>query len=547
MSVAADPDVVVIGSGPNGLVAAATLIRHGLRVLVLEANPTIGGAVRTVEATLPGFKHDLCSSFYPLFPKGPIGTLPLAEHGLEWCDAARPYGGGTPGGRGVTVSRAGQPTDAIFERAQPGDGDGWRELFGWWSWGGSALLSTLYNPLGHPAPLLKGAPLFRAPRRVFEFAQLTVGSARHTADRFFNGEDARVWFVASALHSDLAPEDAGGGAFAMTLSGLAQQVGMPIPRGGAQAIPAALRRLIEAGGGTVLTDQRARRIVVRAGRAVAVQTAAGDEFPARRAVLATVQPQGLFLDLVGEGELPSDFVKLVRRFRWGSGTLKLDCALSAVPAFQPEAMRGTLVLHLARDVATMSREVAAIRAGVLPAQPMMIAGIQTLVDPSRAPAGQHTLWIETHVPSRIEGDAAGRIEARGWAEARQPFAERVLDELELYAPGVRQLVLGMHADSPDDLHAANDNLVCGDIAGGTFVLDHQLIFRPLPGWFRYKTPIRGLYMGGASTHPGGGVHGACGANAARVLLGDLRLTRTGQLLGDGLARLGQRAGGLVRA
>jgi phytoene dehydrogenase-like protein len=533
-------DVVVIGAGHNGLVAAILLAEAGLQVQVLEANSTVGGAVRTAEVTLPGFKHDLCSSFYPLFPVGPISELPLDRYGLEWCDSPRPYGGGTPDGRGVAQARGGaEDTAAIFEWSQPGDGVGWRELYEWWEWGGPAFLSALFNPLGHPAPLLRGAMLLRSPRKLLEFSQLMISSAVGTAERFFSGTDAQVWFAGSALHSDLAPEDAGGGAFSMTLSGLGQQVGMPIPRGGAQAIPEALRRMLEDLGGSVLTDQRVRKIVVRKGRAVAVRTES-DEFPIERAVLATVEPQGLFLDLVGEGELPSDFVKLVRRYRWGTGVFRFDCALSGLPRFKPEAFEGTLVLHLARSVEELSRGVGAARRGVLPAHPLLIAGVQTLVDPSRAPAGQHTFWAETHVPTSIRSDDGGKISARTWAEAKEPFAERILDEMEAYAPGFRDLVLATHAETPDDLYASNANLVRGDIAGGTYTLDQQLVFRPFPGWFRYKTPIRGLYMSGASTHPGGGVHGACGDNAARVMLTDFRLKRMTERLDQRFTDLGER-------
>lgn len=533
-----DPDVIIIGAGQNGLVAAATLARTGLKVLVLEANATIGGAVRTSEATLPGFRHDLFSSFYPLFPVGPIGRLPLGDYGLEWCDWPRPYGGGTPTGPGVSQDRANDETAEIFERAQAGDGAGWRELYDAWKWGGGALLSLLFNPLGDPAPLIGGAALLRSPRRLFQFSQIAVGSAQAAAERVFAGQDAQVWFIGSALHSDLAPGDAGGGAFALTLAGLGQQVGMPIPRGGAQAIPDALERLIASHGGVVKAGQRVTRILVERGRAVAVQTTEG-QVRARRAILATVQPQGLFLNLVGEGELPSDFIRLVRRFRWGTGVFKLDCALSAGPSFRSEVLQGTLVLHLARGVAELSRGVAAARRGRLPEFPLLVAGLQTLADPSRAPAGQHTLWIETHVPPVIEADEAETIKTRSWTEARESFAERLLAEYEQYAPGLRQSVLAIHAQTPEDLAASNANLVGGDIAGGTYALDQQLVFRPMPGWFRYKTPIKGLYMSGAATHPGGGVHGAPGANAARVLLADLRLASVPDLAGKGFARLGR--------
>jgi phytoene dehydrogenase-like protein len=434
----------------------------------------------------------------------------------------------------VALERSLERSVTIFDRAAPGDGRGWRELNHWWEWGGPTFQSLFFNPLGDPRPLLQGAPLLARPRRLLQWGQLMTGSARAMVERTFKSEDARLWLVGSVSHSDLSPDDAGGGALGLMLCGLAQQVGMPIPRGGAQAIADALTRLLIESGGQVITGERARRIIVRGGRAVGVQTATG-EYAARRAVLATVQPRALFLDLVGEGLLPSDFVKLVRRFRWGTGVFTLHCALDRLPTFRAEALHGALSFHLGRSVDEVAEGVTAARNGILPAHPLLVAGIHTLVDRSRAPAGQHTFWAMTHVPSRVQGDQAGAITARDWHEAKAPFLERVLDEVEAYAPGFRDSVLLAVGKAPTDLEAENANLVGGDIGSGSYTLDQQIVFRPLPGWFRYKTPISGLYMSGAATHPGGGVHGAPGANAARVLLGDLRI----QGLTDGLAVAGR--------
>jgi phytoene dehydrogenase-like protein len=546
----ADPDVVVIGAGPNGLTAAVLLARAGLHVLVLEANERIGGGAHTAEVTLPGFRHDLCSAFFPLGRAGPLGGLPLEQYGVQWCDWARSYGGATPNGRGIAITTGQLDVSAeSFDASEPGDGRAWRELYAAWRWAGPAFQSLLFNPLAHPAPLVNGLGLVRQPGRLLEFAQLAAGSAQSIVERYFRGEDARIWFTGSVYHSDLSPHDAAGGGFGLLLCGLAQQLGMPVPRGGAQAIPDALARMLAACGGTIRTGERVERLVVRDGRVAAVRTA-GQEIAVRQAVVATVEPQALFLDLIDGGHLPPHFVQQVRRFRWGTGVFQMNLALAGLPTFRAEALNGTLAFHLGRGLDAVTRGVVDARQGLLPEHPVLVAGIQTLADPTRAPDGQHTLWLMTHVPSRIRGDAGGRIASRSWSEVEPQFSERILATLEEHAPGLRTLVRATHAQTPEDLERGNANLVGGDIGSGSYQLDQQLVFRPVPGWFRYQTPIGGLYMAGASTHPGGGVHGAAGSNAARTVLLDLglgspagRALHLGSVAGRRLARAGAQLGG----
>ena len=524
MTTAYDADVLVLGAGPNGLTAAAMLAGAGLDVIVLEAADAVGGAVRTDEVTLPGYRHDTFSGFYPFSRVGPISALPLERYGLEWANFDRPYGGGTPTGVGFALERTLPATRQAIQKRQPADLPGWDELWRAWQRLGPGLLDLLFHPLGDLPPLLKLGLRFLPLGSAFALQQLLAAPARSIAERLFQSEDARVWFIGSARHSDLLPEALGGAMLALVLGGLAQDVGMPIPRGGAQAIPDALRRCLEDRGGRVHTGARVEHVLTHRGRAVGAHTAAGDVY-ARRAVLSTIEPQQLFLRLLDERLLPEEFVRAVRQFEWGVGTFRLDCALSALPTFRVEALNGVGVLHLGESTDSLSLTASQAHSGLLPDHPFMIVGLHTLADPSRAPAGGHTLWIESHAPAHIRGDALGRITTTDWARARESFADRLLEEMDRYAPGVRTLILARQARSPLDLAHANANLVHGDIAGGSMSLHQQLVFRPVPGWFRHRTPVPGLYLGGASTHPGAGVHGACGANAARVLLGDLGRAR----------------------
>ncbi|MFN0074562.1 MAG: phytoene desaturase family protein, partial [Chloroflexota bacterium] len=324
--VSTDPDVIIIGGGPNGLTAAALLLQAGLSVLVLETNTSIGGAVRSAEICRTGFIHDLFSGFYPLFPVGPIGQLPLDRYGLRWKNFQVPFAGGTPNGTGVSVHRHAEDSISSFERAGSGDGEGYRQLWSLWQDGGQAVLDLLFHPIGSPAALGSAKDLGSL-SRALEMAQVSVASAENVAGRFFKGEDARVWYIESPLHSDLGPGDAGGGLYGLVMMGLGQQVGMPVPEGGAQSISDALGRMIRSLGGDIRTGERVDQVIVRQGRAEGVR-ANGVEFRARRAVLATIPPTTLFGALIKIDALPASFVRAVKRFRWGSGVFKLDLALS---------------------------------------------------------------------------------------------------------------------------------------------------------------------------------------------------------------------------
>jgi phytoene dehydrogenase-like protein len=306
---------------------------------------------------------------------------------------------------------------------------------------------------------------------------------------------------------------------AIILAMLAQDVGMPVPAGGAQTLADAMAAVVTDAGSEIRTNTDVTRVVIENGRAVGVETADGDSVRARRAVVADTGALALFRDLAGQDSVPDSYLAGLRAFRYGSGVYKLDLALDGPVPWAAEELASCGVVHVTGDIDTMAQTAFDVRRGILPEKPLLIIGQQTVADPSRAPSGKHTLWLECHVPSIPR-------ESGGWDDpTRDGFLEKVLGRLEEHAPGVRDLIKGQAVHTPADLERLNGNLVGGDVGGGSNAIDQQLIFQPVTGWFRYRTPVKALYLCSASTHPGGGVHGMGGRNAAQRVARDARLRR----------------------
>jgi phytoene dehydrogenase-like protein len=518
------PDAVVIGAGPNGLVAANLLADRGWSVTVLEAAPEPGGAVRSAELIEPGFVNDLFSAFYPFaFASPAITGLKLEDFGLRWRRAplvlAHPAGDGTC----PVLSTDLDETADSLDKCHPGDGDAWRRLYDRWIRLRGPLLAALFAPT---PPVAASARLAVSAwsdgwTRVARFALLSV---RRMGEEEFGSDAARRLLAGCALHADLAPEAVLGGFFAWVLCGLGQDVGWPVPEGGSGRLTAALVDRLRSRGGEVICDAPVVRIVIRDRRAVAVR-ARGDEIRAERAVLADVAAPSLYLDLVGAEHLSPRVVEDVRRFEWDNATVKVDWNLDRPIPWSCEAARRAGTLHLADSVDALSESSAALARGLIPARPFLVMGQQSMTDPTRMPAGAETAWAYTHVPREIRSDAAGEIDVPLDHSGLERLADRMQGEIERLAPGFGASMRGRHLMGPADLEAHNANLSGGAIGAGTSQLYQQLVFRPIPGLGRPETPIRGLYLASASAHPGGGVHGACGANAARVALVHDRLRR----------------------
>lgn len=513
------PDAVVIGAGPNGLVAANLLAAAGWSVEVLEEQQEPGGAVRSDRGVHPDYVNDLFSAFYPLAAASPVlADLQLQQEGLSWSHAPDVLAHPLPDGRCAVLARGAADTAANLDTFAPGDGAAWLNLCATWNRVGPDILGALFTPF---PPIRSGVRLAAKLRGAggLRMARTMVLPVRRLGEEEFRGEGGRLLLAGNALHADLGPEAAGSGGFGWLMSMLGQTYGFPVPVGGAGALSAALVRRLERYGGVVRCGERAKEVVVRAGRAVGVRTAAGENVPASRAVLADVSAPALFGELVHERHLPGRLLADLRRFQWDFATFKIDWALSGpVPWTAREAATAGTV-HLADGVDGLTRFAAQIAMGQIPDRPFLLFGQMTTADASRSPAGTESAWAYTHVPQRIKGDAGDDGLTGSWDRREQEaMADRMENEVERWAPGFRSLIRSRRLLAPPTLQAMDANLHGGAINGGTASAHQQLVFRPTPGAGRPETSVKGLYLASAAVHPGGGVHGAPGANAARAAL-----------------------------
>lgn len=465
------PDVVVVGAGPNGLAAALTCAEAGRSVLVLEAKDTIGGGCRTAELTLPGFAHDICSAIHPLAAVSPFfANAGLERHGLELLHAPVALAHPLDGGRAGVLHRSLQDTIA----GMGGDGRAWDRHIGWavrrWEALAPALLGPVLRVPKHPLTMAAFGARGALPATVF--------------GRRFATDEARGIFGGAAAHSFLPLGHALTAAMGMMLLASGHVAGWPVAKGGSQAIVDAMAARLAELGGTIETNRAVRTLA---------------DMPPSQAVLFDVTPRQL-LDICGDA-LPSRYRRRLGRFRYGPGVFKVDYALSEPVPWTNGDCRRAGSLHLGGTLPEVAAAEAEVAAGRHPDRPFVLVGQQSLADPSRAPAGQHTLWTYCHVPNGSTVDMTAAIER----------------QIERFAPGFRDVVLARHVADNAWYEAHNSNLIGGDINGGSFA-GLQQVLRPRPGVHPYRTPNPRLFLCSSSTPPGGGVHGMCGANAAEAAL-----------------------------
>jgi phytoene dehydrogenase-like protein len=465
----------IVGSGPNGLAAAIVLAQAGLDVTVYEAESTIGGAVRSMDLTLPGFHHDFGSAVHPMAVGSPFfSSLPLADYGLEWIHSPATLAHPLDDGTAVLLPRdLNETASALGE-----DGPAWRSLM-------QPLVTQwpqLAEDILRPIPALPRHPFLLA-----RFGLNAILPATTLARRHFRTEPARALFAGLAAHSFLSLDQPLSASFGLVLAATAHAVGWPIPSGGAQSLSNALAAHLIHLGGQIITSTPIRSL--------------GD-LPPADLTLCDISPRQL-LALASSNQLTPVYRRLLDRYQYGPAAFKVDYALSAPIPWNAPACLQAATVHIGGTLTEIAASESAMSAGRQAEKPFALLSQPTLFDPTRAPAGRHIAWAYCHVPN-------------GSTEYEVTLA-RLESQIERFAAGFRSTILSRRVSTPATLESMDANLIGGDISGGAYT-PGQLLFRPTHR--QYRTSAPNLYLCSASTPPGGGVHGMCGVNAARQALRD---------------------------
>ena len=521
-------DVVFVGSGINSLVGGALLARAGRRVLVLERNDYLGGAIKTAEVTEPGFLHEVFASWHPLF----VGSPAYAEladdlhaRGLEYLNTESPTASVFPDGSSAFLTTSQEANVAELERHAPGDGQAWRRVVAEFMPNADLAFGVLGTELWSRAGLGLALKAYRRLGRqgLLEFSGTMLSSCRDWTTSTFSSERVHGLLAPWVLHTGLGPDAASSGFMTQVIAVAIEMGGMPVPRGGGVVLVAALAGIIRDAGGACETGKDVEEIVVAGGRAAGVRLVGGETIPAAHAVIADVTPTQLYGRLLARSAVPAEASAAARRFRYGRAEMQIHMALSEPPRWRgDERLAGTAIVHVTPGLDGVSRAVNEAERGLLPAEATIVCGQPTAVDPSRAPAGASIIWIQLQeLPSRVRGDAAGELDHGDgtWTEElRERYADRIQARLAHHVENLDSALIKRVVLSPADLEAANPNWVGGDIYSGSCALDQNLLWRPRPGLPGHRTPVAGLYLIGASTHPGPGLGAGSGTLVAHELL-----------------------------
>lgn len=519
-------DAVIIGAGHNGLATAVHLAKRGWSVGVFEAKGEAGGAVKTREVTLPGFRHDLAAMNLSMFAGSPFlreHGEGLSRHGLAFAPAAHCFASVFPDKSWFGVSKDPALTMARLNALDPGDAEAWDAMMQRFGKDAPHIFGLLGNvmPSWATARLIWKAWRENGTAWTLDMLRFLTMPTRTWADAHFRNDKVKATLAAWGMHLDFPPDVSGGALFPYLESMADQAFGMVIGQGGADTMIKALTGYLKELGGEVHLNAPVAEVMHSAGNASGIRLADGRTITARRAVIANVTPRVLFGTLLPGGSGNPAVDEKFRAFRPGPGTMMVHLALDGLPDWSAgKELQDFAYVHIAPDFAYMNRAYGQAMDGLLPEAPVLVVGQPTTVDASRAPEGKHILWIQVRVlPKHVKGDAAGEISDRHWGAIKEAYADRVVSILEHHAPGTRGKVLARAVFSPDDLEEENACLVGGDNLSGSHQLDQNFLFRPVAGYSRYRMPMGRLYMCGAATWPGAGTGAGSGYLLGKMLGG----------------------------
>ncbi len=522
-------DYVIVGGGINGLVAAAMLGKKGRKVLLLERNERVGGCLRTEEITAPGFVHDVMATTLVLFLTSPAyGAIgkDLEARGFSVAHSDLPTGVIRPDGSHVLFSRDRARNVATFEACGKGDG---------------AVFAREMDRMGADAPFLfslLGGQLWsrqmaitlareawkRGPRALAAWFGEALRPARHYLESTYASDAIHALWAPWGLHCGLNPESAYSAQMIKVIAFAVEMAGCPIAVGGAKTLLSAFERLIADQGGRIQCGADVERIETGAdGRARAVVLASGERIEAAQGIVCSMTPTQLYGRLLRGHPASAEAADSLQRYRYGKGDMQIHYALDAPPKWKGGDDLGKVaLLHVTPGLDGVSRAANECERGLLPAEPTICIGQPTALDPSRAPEGKAILWLQLpEAPRVLKGDAKGEIatpaDGRWTPEVREAYADRIEALFSRHIEDFRGQVIARKAYSPADLEAMNVNLVGGDPYGGYCGLDQFFLWRPFASSTNHKTPVPGLYLIGASTHPGPGLGGGSGFLLANAL------------------------------
>lgn len=518
-------DAIIIGAGHNGLTCACYLAKAGLRVLVLEANENIGGLTITREITLPGFHSDLHAFGYQFANLSPApDELGLNEHGLELLTPEISFAHAFPDGRTVRMYMDLEQTCASIATHSNHDAAQWRLLFQQWLAAKNTISATLNNP---PRPLSQHLSELEHTRGGMGEYRFETQTLRSWSGQWFDHESIRLFLGAFSLHANVAPDQVGGGQLAWLFDSVIQEYGNKVVKGGMFNVARALGRCLQRHGGEIRAGVPASKILVEKGKAIGVRLTNGEELAVDQLVASAVDPRTLVLRLLGAPLVDENIARKIEQYEWGDSIMVIYLALSCALEFKAgeQTARACYVHCTPPSLEYLAQMFVETRAGLLPAQPVMIICNDYTADPSRVPPGKGLIKILVKcVPYEIVGDAARKISARTWDTAKEQYADRVIDLLnEHYVPNLKASILKRVVHSPVDQEHMVSTAVHGTELQGAFVPYQTGAMRPIPELGQYRTPVSNVYLCGSGSHPGPGVSFMPGRNAARIIFGDLGL------------------------